>query len=66
MTWNGPNIVVFNDVTITTPYKVDNVTGNPDSRQLTYIKKIVEKYTKDQTASSTASSNNTTSTVSAN
>lgn len=66
MTWNGPNIVVFNDVTITNPYKVENVTGNPDSRQLTYIKKIVEKYTKDQTAGITASSNNTTSTVSAN
>lgn len=41
VTWSGPNIVVFNDVTITPPYKVENVTGNPDSRQYTYVRKIV-------------------------
>lgn len=39
--WSGPNIVVFNDVTITPPYKVENVGGSPDSPQLTYVKKIV-------------------------
>lgn len=44
VTWSGPNIVVFNDVTITPPYKLDNVTGNPDSRQLTYVKKIVSSH----------------------
>lgn len=37
----GPNIVVFNDVTIAPPYKVENVCGTPDSRQFAYIKKIV-------------------------
>lgn len=41
VTWSGPNIIVFNDVTISPPYKVDNVAGNPDSKQLTYVKKIV-------------------------
>lgn len=39
--WSGPNIVVFNDVTITPPYKLENVTGSPESRQLAYVKKIV-------------------------
>lgn len=51
MTWQGENIVVFNDVTIKPPYKVDDVNGNPDSRQLTYVKKIVEKFATDQAAS---------------
>lgn len=53
--WNGPNIVVFNDVVITPPYNVENVTGAPGSQKLTYVKKIVEKHT------SSSSSNNTTS-----
>ncbi|EDS27965.1 conserved hypothetical protein [Culex quinquefasciatus] len=54
VSWNGPNIVVFQDVTISPPYKVDNVNGSPDSRQLTYVKKIVEKHVNDQ---ATANSN---------
>lgn len=45
VTWDGPNIVVFNDVVITPPYTVESVNGNPGSRQLTYVKKIVEKHT---------------------
>jgi len=53
--WNGPNIVVFNDVTITPPYKLENVTGSPESRQLAYVKKMVEKFMKDQAASPSAS-----------
>lgn len=44
----GPNIVVFNDVTIKPPYKIENITGNPDSRQVTYVKKIVERFMRDQ------------------
>lgn len=48
VTWNGSNIVVFTDVTITPPYQVENVGGNPDSRQLTYVRKIVEKFVRDQ------------------
>lgn len=50
--WNGPNIVVFNDVVIAPPYAVDNVTGAPGSRQLTYVKKIVEKHTSNSLNSS--------------
>lgn len=41
--WSGPNIKVFSDVTIIPPYKLENVSGNPDSKQLTYVKKIVSK-----------------------
>lgn len=39
--WSGPNIVVFNNVTINPPYKKENVSGNPDSREFLYIQKIV-------------------------
>jgi hypothetical protein len=52
----GPNIVVFNDVTIKPPYKVENIGGAPESRQLKYVKKIVEKFTSDQAAAGTTSS----------
>lgn len=48
VTWHGPNIVVFSDVTIKPPYKAEDVNGNPDSRQLKYVKKIVEKFLSDQ------------------
>uniref|UniRef100_A0A182NMW7 AD domain-containing protein n=1 Tax=Anopheles dirus TaxID=7168 RepID=A0A182NMW7_9DIPT len=48
VTWSGPNIVVFKDVTITPPYKVDNVNCSSDQRQLSYVKKIVEKHENDQ------------------
>lgn len=48
VTWHGANIVVFNDVTIKPPYKAENVNGNPDSRQLKYVRKIVEKFLNDQ------------------
>lgn len=48
MTWSGENIVVFNDVTIKPPYKVEDVNGNPES--MTYVKKIVEKFVLDQAA----------------
>lgn len=44
ITWQGLNIVVFNDVKIIPPYKVEDVNGSPDSRQLNYVKKIVEKF----------------------
>lgn len=40
--------MVFNDVTIKPPYKADDVIGSPDSRQLKYVKKIVEKFINDQ------------------
>ncbi|XP_029714195.1 LSM12 homolog A [Aedes albopictus] len=62
ISWQGPNIVVFQDVTITPPYKVENVNGPPESRQLTHVKKIVEKHLNDQAS---ATSNLTSATVSA-
>ncbi|XP_058468076.1 LSM12 homolog A [Malaya genurostris] len=54
VSWSGPNIVVFQDVTITPPYKVDNVNGSPDSRQLTYVKKIVEKHLNDKVSATSS------------
>lgn len=44
------NIVVFNDVIIKPPYRVENVSGNPDSRQFAYVKKMVERLTREQLA----------------
>lgn len=49
VTWNGPNIVVMNQVTISPPYKPENCKGNNDSQQaITHVRKIVEKHIKDQ------------------
>uniref|UniRef100_A0A2M4ADI3 AD domain-containing protein n=1 Tax=Anopheles triannulatus TaxID=58253 RepID=A0A2M4ADI3_9DIPT len=50
VTWSGPNIVVFKEVIIKPPYKVENVHTNApsDQRQLSYVKKIVEKHVNDQ------------------
>uniref|UniRef100_T1J8D5 Rho GTPase-activating protein 21 n=1 Tax=Strigamia maritima TaxID=126957 RepID=T1J8D5_STRMM len=45
--WNGPNIVVMNQVTISPPYKPENCKGAKDSA-VAHVKKIVEKYNKDQ------------------
>lgn len=42
----GPNIVVFNDVTIRPPYKLENVSGHQGSKQLSYVRKIVERSTR--------------------
>ncbi|XP_055542343.1 LSM12 homolog A-like [Wyeomyia smithii] len=55
VSWSGPNIVVFQDVTITPPYAVENVNGSPDSRQLKYVKKIVEKHLNDQASANMSS-----------
>ncbi|XP_058059292.1 LSM12 homolog A-like [Anopheles bellator] len=50
VTWVGPKIVVFNEVMISPPYKIDNVHTNcpSDQRKLSYVKKIVEKHVNDQ------------------
>jgi len=50
VTWQGSNIVVLNSVTITPPYKLDNVQGKVDSKAYTHIKKVVEKHINDQQA----------------
>nr|CAD7259234.1 unnamed protein product [Timema shepardi] len=46
--WHGSNIVVFNSVTIAPPYKLENIKGDVGSKAFIHIKKIVEKYLKDQ------------------
>ncbi|XP_077284245.1 LSM12 homolog a [Arctopsyche grandis] len=47
VTWSGQNIQVFNHVHITPPYKVENIRGDPDSKQFVYIKKVVERHFKE-------------------
>lgn len=39
--WLGPNIVILKQITITPPYKPENVKGNVDSKAYTHIRKIV-------------------------
>nr|QBH72785.1 hypothetical protein [Brunneria borealis] len=57
VSWQGSNIVVLNAVTITPPYKLDNVRGNADSKAFTHIRKVVEKHFKDQAAAEAAAGN---------
>lgn len=48
VTWMGTSIVVFNDVKIRPPYRLENVSGNHGSKQLNYVRKMVERLTKEQ------------------
>ncbi|XP_012270000.1 protein LSM12 homolog A-like [Orussus abietinus] len=48
--WNGQNIVVFNDVTIKPPYKLDNVHGDENTPAYKHVRKVVEKHIKDTAA----------------
>ncbi|KAK7072455.1 protein with role in RNA processing [Halocaridina rubra] len=53
VTWMGPNILVMSQVIITPPYLPENVREHKDSKDsnmktLNYIKKIVDKFHKDQ------------------
>lgn len=47
VSWNGVNIMVWNKVMITPPYKTENLRGDPDCKELPHIKKIVERHIKD-------------------
>jgi len=48
VTWHGENIVVYNNVVITPPYKTENLLCEAeDARALLHIRKIVEKHIKD-------------------
>lgn len=47
VTWEGPNIVIMNQVKITPPYKPDNVQGDGHTKAYIHIRKIVEKHLKD-------------------
>lgn len=46
VTWQGQNIVVYDHVIISPPYKPENVkgTGNPEDKAILYIKNIVSKH----------------------
>ncbi|XP_057322106.1 protein LSM12 homolog A-like [Microplitis mediator] len=50
ITWSGQNIVVWDNVTIVPPYKVDNVHGNAESKPYLHVRKVVEKHMKDTAA----------------
>ncbi|XP_008557973.1 protein LSM12 homolog A [Microplitis demolitor] len=50
ITWSGQNIVVWGNVTIVPPYKVDNVHGNAESKPYLHVRKVVEKHMKDTAA----------------
>ncbi|KAK0098240.1 hypothetical protein PV326_010139 [Microctonus aethiopoides] len=41
ITWSGQNIVVWDDVTIVPPYKVDNVHGNIESKPYLHVRKVL-------------------------
>lgn len=47
MSWQGQNIVVYEQVIISPPYKPENVkgTGNPEDKAIVYIKNIVSIHT---------------------
>ncbi|XP_065172328.1 protein LSM12-like [Atheta coriaria] len=45
--WNNNDIVVFDKVTISPPYQLENVRGRAESREFEYITKVVEKHVKD-------------------
>ncbi|KAK9496487.1 hypothetical protein O3M35_013221 [Rhynocoris fuscipes] len=47
VTWQGPNIVIMNQVTITPPYTADNIKGETHSKAYIHIRKIVEKHVRD-------------------
>ncbi|XP_014231753.1 protein LSM12 homolog A-like [Trichogramma pretiosum] len=53
ITWQGPNIVVWDKVTIIPPYKIENVQGNSNDKAFTHIKKVVEKHMRDTAAEET-------------
>jgi protein LSM12 len=55
--WNGPDIVVFNDVFIRAPYKPENVevTTHGKKRELEYVRKLVLNRQEQNSSSSGAS-----------
>ncbi|XP_023237767.1 LOW QUALITY PROTEIN: protein LSM12-like [Centruroides vittatus] len=48
VSWQGKNIVVMNQVTITPPYRPENCKGKTEGEALNHVRKIVEKHLKDQ------------------
>jgi len=56
VSWQGSNIVVFDTVTITPPYKLDNVRAHAECKALLHIRKVVEKHMREQAAAEASSS----------
>jgi len=48
--WDGEKIVVLNEVTISPPYRIDNVSGEKEASVI-HVKKIVDKHWKEQQSS---------------
>jgi len=44
VSWQGSNIVVFDTVTITPPYKLDNVQAHAECKALLHIRKVVSTW----------------------
>lgn len=44
VSWEGKNIVIMNEVTITPPYKADNVKGQSDSKAFIHVRKMVSNF----------------------
>ncbi|XP_021941741.1 protein LSM12 homolog isoform X1 [Zootermopsis nevadensis] len=56
VSWQGSNIVVFDTVTITPPYKLDNVRAHAECKALMHIRKVVEKHMREQAAAEAGTS----------
>ena len=63
VTWQGKNIVVMNQVTITPPYRPENCKpiGKSDGDAVNHVRRIVEKYFKDQAQAQPSQSQQTQS-----
>lgn len=70
VTWQGVNIQIFNEVTVTPPYRSNNVVGNTQNNVLcNYIKRMIDQFFKTQVlqennAAGTSSSSPLTATAS--
>lgn len=46
--WRNSDIIVWDQkVVISPPYQLENIRGNANSKEYTYVRKVVEKYMKD-------------------
>lgn len=61
--WSGPDIVVFNDVFIRAPYRVENVEvlQPGKQRELDYVKKLLNRQQQNSSATSSSASSSESS-----
>lgn len=60
--WNGPDIMVFNEIRICPPYKPENVIGPVGKqRELEYVRKLVSNRQEQPDSKSNSSSGSTLS-----